>query len=78
MLFGVVTGYLRSPAETDGNVRAEEEGVVAIDQTDRGGTANAGIRRFCCKSRLRQAKNRDFVTLTQISARSIHDGPSKE
>jgi hypothetical protein len=37
MLFWVVTGYLRSPAETDGNVRAEEEGVVAIDQADRGG-----------------------------------------
>ena len=34
--------------------------------------------RFCCKSRLRQAANRDSVVLTRISARSIHDGPSEE
>jgi hypothetical protein len=34
--------------------------------------------RFCCKSRLRLAVNRDSVVLTRISARSIHDGPSEE
>ena len=34
--------------------------------------------RFCCKSQLRQAANRDSVTLTRISARSIHDGPFEE
>jgi hypothetical protein len=34
--------------------------------------------RFCCKSRLRPAANRDSVMLTRISARSIHDGPSEE
>ena len=38
----------------------------------------SGNGRFCCKSRLRQATNRDSVTLTRISARSIHDGPSEE
>jgi hypothetical protein len=34
--------------------------------------------RFCCRSRLRQAANRDSVVLTRIAARSIHDGPSEE
>jgi len=31
-----------------------------------------------CRSRLRQASNRDSVVLTRIAARSIHDGPSEE
>ena len=34
--------------------------------------------RFCCKSRLRRAANRDSVVLTRFSVRSIHDGPSEE
>jgi hypothetical protein len=34
--------------------------------------------RFCCKSQLRQAANRDSVVVTRFSARSIHDGPSEE
>jgi hypothetical protein len=34
--------------------------------------------RFCCRSQLRLAANRDSVVLTRISARSIHDGPSEE
>src|SRR5450756_511025 len=34
--------------------------------------------RFCCKSQLRQAANRDSVVLTRFSARSIHDGPFEE
>ena len=36
------------------------------------------IGRFCCKSRLRQATNRDSVVLTRFSMRSIHDGPFEE
>jgi hypothetical protein len=38
----------------------------------------SGSGRFCCKSRLRQAANRDSVVVTRFSARSIHDGPSEE
>jgi hypothetical protein len=38
----------------------------------------SGIGRFCCKSQLRRAANRDSVVLTRFSARSIHDGPSEE
>jgi Phage integrase, N-terminal SAM-like domain len=34
--------------------------------------------RFCCKSQLRKAANRDSVLLTRISMRPSHDGPFEE
>src|SRR5205085_2140073 len=50
--------------------------VFPYEQTLSALVGMSGKCRFCCKSRLRQATNRDSVVLTRISARSI--GPSEE
>ena len=36
----------------------------------------AALRRFCCRSPLRHAANRDSILLTRISAGASHDGPA--
>ena len=38
----------------------------------------SAIGRFCCRSPLRHAANRDSILLTRISAGASHDGPTEE